>query len=111
MDTAKTTLPAGSPGAPSPAMPAIPGYEMLELVGRGGMGKVYRARHIALGRIVAIKLLAHEPDEKSLARFREEARSVARLQHPNIAQLFETGIADAQPYYAQEFVEGGSLAQ
>ena len=111
METTRDTVPAHPEGPPVVLMPAIPGYEVLALVGRGGMGKVYRARHIALGRIVAIKILAHEPDEKSLARFREEARAVARLQHPNIAQLFETGIADGQPYYAQEFVEGGSLAR
>jgi serine/threonine-protein kinase len=92
-----------------PRLPTIPGYEVLDLVGRGGMGKVFRARNKALDRVVAIKLLAHEPDEKSLARFSAEARAVARLQHPNIAQLFESGSVDGQPYYAQEFLEGGSL--
>jgi serine/threonine protein kinase len=99
------TLPSHSP------LPVIEGYEVIAMVGRGGMGKVYRARHITLGRTVAIKLLAQEPDEKLLARFREEARAVARLQHPHIAQLFETGIAQGRPFYAQEFLEGGSLAQ
>jgi len=94
-----------------PSLPKIPGYEVLELVGRGGMGRVYRARHLGLGRIVALKLLSQEADEKLLARFREEARAVARLQHPNIAQLYETGSADGRPYFAQEFLDGGSLAQ
>jgi serine/threonine-protein kinase len=83
---------------------------MLELVGRGGMGKVYRARQTALGRIVAVKLLVSEPDEKSLSRFREEYRAVARLQHPNIAQLFESGISEGRPFFTQEFIEGGTLA-
>ncbi|MEO2091988.1 MAG: serine/threonine-protein kinase, partial [Gemmataceae bacterium] len=92
-------------------MPNVPGYEVFELVGRGGMGKVYRARHIELNRTVAIKVLAHEPDDKLLARFRDEARAVAKLQHPNIAQLYDTGTADGRPFFAQEFVDGGSLAQ
>jgi eukaryotic-like serine/threonine-protein kinase len=96
---------------PGRGLPAVPGYEVLELVGRGGMGQVYRARHLGLGRTVALKLLAHEADENLLARFREEARAVARLQHPNIAQLYETGSADGRPYFAQEFLDGGSLAQ
>lgn len=93
------------------SLPKIPGYEVLELIGRGGMGRVYRARHLGLGRIVALKLLSQEADEKLLARFREEARAVARLQHPNIAQLYETGSANGRPYFAQEFLDGGSLAQ
>jgi serine/threonine-protein kinase len=103
-------------GPPGPivlpsVLPAVPGYEVVELVGRGGMGKVYRARHVELDRTVAIKVLAHEPDDKALARFRDEARAVAKLQHPNIAQLYDTGTADGRPYFAQEFVPGGTLAQ
>ncbi|MBA4186461.1 MAG: hypothetical protein C0467_00440 [Planctomycetaceae bacterium] len=92
-------------------LPAVPGYEVLALVGRGGMGRVYRARHQTLGRVVALKLLTHEPNERLLARFREEVRAVATLQHPNIAQLFETGVIDGQPYFTQEFLDGGSLSQ
>lgn len=95
----------------STALPLVPGYEVLALVGRGGMGRVYRAKHLTLGRVVALKLLSHEPDDRSLARFREEVRAVAQLQHPNIAQLFETGVADGQPFFTQEFLDGGSLAQ
>jgi serine/threonine-protein kinase len=111
METVKdTAATAPFPQVAEPALPAIPGYEVLALVGRGGMGKVYRARHVALGRIVALKLLAQEPDDNLLARFREEARAVAKLQHPNIAQLFETGLADGRPFYTQEFLDGGTLA-
>ncbi len=95
----------------NPHMPNVPGYDVIALVGRGGMGRVYRAKHLALERIVAVKLLSHEPDELHLARFREEVRAVAKLQHPNIAQLFETGLADGQPFFTQEFLDGGSLAQ
>ncbi len=91
-------------------LPAIGGYEVLELVGRGGMGKVYRARHTQLGRTVAIKVMTQEQDERLTARFRDEARAVAKLQHPNIAQLFDTGTADGRPYYSLEFADGGTLA-
>ena len=92
-------------------VPKIAGYDELVLIGRGGIGKVYRARHAVLGRSVAIKILAHEPDDRLLARFAEEARAVARLQHPNICPLFETGTVDGRPYFAQELLEGGSLAE
>ncbi len=111
IDLGRSTV-EGSHAVPSgPVVPLLPGYEVFELVGRGGMGKVYRARHVELNRTVAIKVLAHEPDDKLIARFRDEARAVARLQHPNIAQLYDTGIADGRPFFAQEFVDGGSLAQ
>ena len=93
------------------ALPVVVGYEVVRLVGRGGMGRVYEARHVGLGRTVALKLLAHEADGQSLARFRDEARAVARLGHPSVAQLYETGVAAGQPYYAQEFLAGGSLAE
>ncbi len=93
------------------ALPLVAGYEVVRLVGRGGMGRVYEARHVGLGRTVALKLLAHEADGPSLARFRDEARAVARLGHPGVAQLYETGVAAGQPYYAQEFLAGGSLAE
>jgi serine/threonine-protein kinase len=98
---------------PPPAageLPHFDGYVVQELIGRGGMGKVYRAKHVALGRVVAIKVMTQEQDERLTARFREEARAVARLQHPNIAQLFDTGTADGRPYYSLEFADGGTLA-
>ncbi|MCE9564855.1 MAG: protein kinase [Planctomycetes bacterium] len=116
MDTTKDPAPTipwdAQPIAIAPStLPTVAGYEVLSLVGRGGMGRVYRAKHLALGRVVALKLLAHAPDEHLLARFREEVRAVAKLQHPNIAQLFETGVTDGQPFFTQEFLEGGSLAE
>ncbi|WP_165063410.1 serine/threonine-protein kinase [Paludisphaera rhizosphaerae] len=106
IDATSTDTPSPPPDAPN-----IPGYVVLELVGRGGMGKVYRARHVDLERIVALKVLVRDPDERSLARFRDEARAVARLQHPNIASLYEAGDADGVPFLIQEFVAGGSLSQ
>ena len=93
-------------------MPAVPGYEVLGVLGRGGMGVVYKARHLALNRPVALKMLAgtgdHEP--QYLARFKAEAEAVARFQHPNIVQIYEVGETQERPYLALELVEGGSLA-
>lgn len=91
---------------------APPGYDELGLLGRGGMGVVYKARHRSLDRVVALKMIltrGHAADDE-LARFQAEAQAVARLQHPNIVQVFDHGIHDAKPYLALEYCEGGSLA-
>ncbi len=93
-------------------MPRIPGYDVEALLGRGGMGVVYKARHRRLDRTVALKMLlagAHAgPPE--LDRFQLEARAVATFQHANIVQLYDEGDLDGRPYFTMEFVEGGSLA-
>src|SRR5262245_5283713 len=94
-------------------LPAVPGFEVLGELGRGGMGVVYKARQVALQRTVALKMVlngAHS-DPKELARFRAEAAAIARLQHPNIVQIYDVGEAAGRPYFALEFVAGGSLAQ
>jgi hypothetical protein len=92
-------------------LPSVPGYEVLGVLGQGGMGVVYRARQSGLGRVVALKMLragAHAgPDE--VARFRREAEAVARLQHPNVVQIFEVGEHDGLPFFSLELVEGGTL--
>ncbi|MGL6072773.1 MAG: WD40 repeat domain-containing serine/threonine protein kinase [Fimbriiglobus sp.] len=91
----------------------VTGYEVLEVLGRGGMSVVYRAEQLALKRTVALKMIlagAHASREQR-ARFRIEAEAVARLQHPNIVQIHEVGESGGYPYCALEFVEGGTLAQ
>ena len=83
------------------------------MLGRGGMGVVYQARHLRLNRAVALKMILAgayaRPDERE--RFRREAEAVAGLQHPNIVQVYEVGEQDGRPYFALEFVDGGSLAE
>jgi serine/threonine protein kinase len=82
-------------------------------LGRGGMGVVYRARQVALQRTVALKMVLNgvHAGTKDLARFRAEGEAIARLQHPNIVQIYDVGEVAGRPYFAFEFVAGGSLAR
>lgn len=88
-------------------------YELLEEVGRGGMGVVFRARHRDLNRVVALKMIlaGQWADEAEIARFRAEASAAAKLNHPGIVPIFEFGQVNGQHYYAMPYVEGPSLAE
>ena len=92
--------------------PAVPGYEILGELGRGGMGVVYKARQVRLNRPCAPE---DDPGRgarrapRRPCRFLAEAEAVARLQHPNIVQIYDVGEADGLPFFELEYVEGGSL--
>src|SRR6516165_1611767 len=96
-----------------PALPQVPGYEIEAVLGRGGMGIVFRARHLRLNRLVALKMLLGGtyagPHER--ARFQREAEAVAGLRHENVVRVYDVGDHEGRPYFTMELVEGGSLAQ
>jgi serine/threonine protein kinase len=84
-------------------------FELLQEVGRGGMGVVFRARDTTLGREVALKLLQGLSDPDAVARFQREAQLAARLRHPGIVTIYEAGVEKGVPYIAMEFVRGTGL--
>src|SRR5262249_13288009 len=94
-------------------LPQVPGYEVESVLGRGGMGVVYRARNLRLGRLVALKmtLAGSYAGPHHRERFRREAQAVAALRHPNLVQVYDAGDWAGRPYFTMELIEGGSLAQ
>ncbi len=124
--TSDGTLPeagAPTPGATTPAL-LRPGdrfdqYEILEELGCGGMGIVYKARQESPGRLVALKVIRTDrlnelgDEERAgwLARFQAEAEAIAALDHAHIVSLLEAGVHEGQPYFSMKLVEGGNLAQ
>ncbi|WHZ18824.1 MAG: hypothetical protein OJF55_000973 [Rhodanobacteraceae bacterium] len=95
-----------------PAQRAFGDYELLELIGEGGMGAVYRARHLPLDREVAVKLLSAGPwaSKDFIARFEREAQNAARMQHPNIVTVYEAGSHEGLHFFSMRLVEGQSLS-
>lgn len=91
---------------------AVPGYEILDVLGRGGMGMVYLARQISLGRIVALKtvLISRMHDPAALRRFEQEARVLAQLRHPHVISIYDFGSSSGRLYFAMERVEGSDVA-
>jgi formylglycine-generating enzyme required for sulfatase activity len=96
-----------------PTTARVPGYEVLDVLGRGGMGVVYKARHLRLNRVVALKMILHAghagPEEHF--RFLREAEAIAAIRHPGVVQVYDFGTHDGAPFFALEFCEGGSLAK
>ena len=95
-----------------PAQRRFGDYELLELIGEGGMGVVYRARQASLDRDVAVKLLAAGPwaSKEFIDRFRREAQNAARMQHPNIVAIYEVGSAEELHFFSMRLIQGPSLA-
>jgi serine/threonine-protein kinase len=104
------TLRSGASGSNEPAPASFGKYELLSLLGRGGMGEVWKARDKELGRDVALKFVksADPEDEKWFLR---EAQLVARLNHRNIAPVYEAGALEGRPYLAMQLVEGVTIDQ
>jgi eukaryotic-like serine/threonine-protein kinase len=98
---------------PPHALTTVTWYELLEEVGRGRMGVVYRARHVGLNKIVAVKVMrdALFAGRRERTRFRNEAEAVAGLQHAHIVQVHDYGEHDDVPFFCMEFLEGGTLTR
>ncbi len=109
-----TGIPATLPGGIyAGTLTHVAGYEILDELGRGGWGVVYRALQLHLGRTVALKVVLHgdHAGTEVRTRFRNEARAIARLQHPNIVAIYEIGETAGLPFFSMEYCAGGSLSR
>jgi serine/threonine protein kinase len=103
---------AASASARGFGMPVVPGYEILDTLGEGGMGVVYKARQAKLNRVVALKMILDaRADSRALFRFLAEAEAVAAVKHPNVVQVHDYGDAGGRPFMALEFLPGGTFAK
>jgi serine/threonine protein kinase len=103
--------PEGPATEESLPLPTVAGYEIIDLLGRGGYGVVYKAIQVKVKRLVALKMILAGPHAgaSDLARFRAEAEAVGNLQHPNIVQIFEVGEQDGHSFFSLEYNDGGNL--
>jgi WD40 repeat protein/tRNA A-37 threonylcarbamoyl transferase component Bud32 len=92
--------------------PGVPGFDLLEPLGEGGMGVVWKARQVKLNRLVALKMVLgdHRAGSKDLIRFLAEAEAVAAVKHPHVVQVYDYGEANGRPFLAMEYLSGGSLS-
>src|SRR5205823_3974129 len=97
--------------APAPPLQQLGDFHILREVGRGGMGVVYEAEQVSLGRRVALKILTQKTlrDAKQRARFEREAKAAARLHHTNIVPVYGVGEHEGTPYYVMQFIQGLGL--
>ncbi|MCA9131338.1 MAG: serine/threonine protein kinase, partial [Planctomycetales bacterium] len=112
LDSSNTDGTTRSPNVETPRK-AFGEYELLEEIARGGMGVVYRARHLRLNRITALKMVlsGRFSSDEEIRRFHIEAESAASLDHPGIVPVYEIGDVDGQAFFAMKFIPGGSLAE
>lgn len=117
-ESSETKIRPGAAAAPEKSaggnvIPQVAGYEILGVLGRGGMGVVYKARQRGLNRLVALKMIlgGKHAGEGERGRFQTEALAVAKLQHANIVQVYEVGQRDGLPFFSLEYLDGGSLSQ
>jgi serine/threonine-protein kinase len=99
------------PGEGAPDTLALGRHELLERLGQGGMGVVWKARDLALGRLVALKMVRADASGVEVERFHREARAVARLRHPHIVPIYAIGSLDGNPCFTMPLIEGGTLAR